>query len=295
MLNLTKPSEWGFTQFNQPDRSIVMSASQALLKARYGEATPWQPPSNAVIETLLAHRSVRAYLPDALPEGTLELLVAAAQSAASSSNLQVWSVVSVEDAERKARIAALANNQQHIHQAPLFLVWLADLARLRKLLQDKDVPDEELQYLELSLIAAVDAALAAQNAVVAAESLGLGTVYIGALRNKIEEVAAELKLPQGVFPLFGLVVGYPDPAKPAAIKPRLPQEAVLHKEAYDLESQGPAIDRYNQVIGQFYQEQQMNIEGDWSDHSTQRVLRRRTGAGTKRLSESLRNLGFPLL
>ena len=272
-----------------------MPATSALLKSRYGEPSHSNQPSNPVINTLLAHRSVRSYLPDALPSGTVELLVAAAQSAASSSNLQVWSVVSVEDPERKDRLASLANDQNHIRQAPLFLVWLADLARLRKLLQEKGVSDEELQYLELSLIAVVDASLAAQNAVVAAESLGLGTVYIGAIRNHIEEVAAELRLPKGVLPLFGLVVGYPDPARPASIKPRLPQPAVLHKEAYDLDQQGPAIDRYNRVIGQFYQEQQMAVAGDWSDHSAQRVLARKTGGGGKRLSEALKNLGFPLL
>jgi len=272
-----------------------MSSSSALLKARYGESAAWQAPSNAVLDTLLAHRSVRAYLPDALPDGTVELLVAAAQSAASSSNLQVWSVVAVEDPARKDRFADLANGQKHIRQAPLFLVWLADLARLRKILQEKGISDEELQYLELSLIATVDTALAAQNAVVAAESLGLGTVYIGAIRNNIEDVAAELKLPPGVLPLFGLVVGYPDPARPASIKPRLPQEAVLHRETYDLDKQGPAIDRYNRLIGEFYQAQQMSVEGGWSDHSAQRVLARKTGAGRKRLSESLRKLGFPLL
>ncbi|MDD5036025.1 MAG: nitroreductase family protein [Methylococcaceae bacterium] len=179
-----------------------MSQSSSLLKARYGEPTPWDIPSNPTLHTLLSHRSVRAYLPDALPQGTLELLVAAAQSAASSSNLQVCSVVAVEDQARKDRLAKLANDQDHIRQAPLFLVWLADLARLGKLLKERNIPDDELQFLELSLIATVDTALAAQNAVVAAESLGLGTVYIGALRNRIEEVAAELKLPPGVLPLL---------------------------------------------------------------------------------------------
>jgi hypothetical protein len=166
---------------------------------------------------------------------------------------------------------------------------------LRKLLQEKGVPDEELQYLELSLTAAVDATLAAQNAVVAAESLGLGTVYIGALRNQIEAVAAELSLPPGVFPLFGLVVGYPDPAKPAAIKPRLPQEAVLHRETYDLARQSTVIDRYNRVISQFHQEQKMDVAGDWSEHCARRVQSRKSGGGAKRLSAALRNLGFPLL
>jgi nitroreductase len=76
----------------------------ALLQARYGaDAVPAAGKLNEVLRCLLAHRTVRAYLPDALPPGTLETLVAAAQSAASSSNLQLWSVIAVEDAGRKAR------------------------------------------------------------------------------------------------------------------------------------------------------------------------------------------------
>jgi len=77
---------------------------------------------------ILAHRSVRGYLPTPLPQGALELIVAAAQSAATSSNLQAWSVVAVKDKDRKSRLAALAGNQKHIEQTPLFLRILADLS-----------------------------------------------------------------------------------------------------------------------------------------------------------------------
>ena len=104
-----------------------------LLHARYRERTDWAAPANPVLETVLSHRSVRAFLPDRLPEGTLETLVAAAQSASSSSNLQVWSVAAVEDEARKARLAALAGGQKHIIEAPLFLVWLIDFDRLTRL------------------------------------------------------------------------------------------------------------------------------------------------------------------
>ncbi|MEJ1976336.1 MAG: nitroreductase family protein [Acetobacteraceae bacterium] len=157
-----------------------------------------------MLDRLLAHRSVRAYRTDPLPPGTTEILVAAAQSAASSSNLQLWSVVAVEDPARKARLAAVAAGQKHITQAPLFLVWLADLSRAQRL---ADVPLDGLDYLETFMVGVVDAALAAQNATVAAESLGLGTVYIGALRNNPEAVAAELGLPPRAFAVFGMCVG----------------------------------------------------------------------------------------
>src|SRR3546814_7369666 len=110
-----------------------------------------------------------------------------------------------------------------IVQAPLFLVWLIDLGRLTRLAEARGVSSEALTYLESFLLGAVDASLAAQSAVVALESLGLGSVYIGGIRNRPAEVVAELGLPRNVFPVFGLVVGRPDPAKPAHIKPRLPQ------------------------------------------------------------------------
>ena len=125
----------------------------------------------------------------------LAALVAAAQSAPTSSNLQPWSVVAVRDPERKSRLATLAGNQEFIRQAPLFLVWVADLGRARRLAARADVPLDATDYLETTVIGFVDTALAAQNAVLAAASLGLGSVFVGAIRNHPEEVAAELGCP----------------------------------------------------------------------------------------------------
>lgn len=252
-----------------------MNEAEKRLQERYGKklgALAAEFPWNSQLLDLLSHRSVRAYLPDPLPEGTLDVLIAAAQSAATSSNLQTWSVVAVTDPARKERLSVLAANQAHIRQCPLFLVWLADLARLRHTAQRLGLPEAGLDYLEMFVMAVVDAALAAQNAVVAAESLGLGTVYIGAMRNRPEEVAAELQLPRGVFAVFGLCLGYPDPARPAATKPRLPTRAVLQRETYaPLESQEPAIEEYDQTMRAFYQQQQMAVADDWSHHSARRI------------------------
>lgn len=159
----------------------------ALLHERYG-IDPFKPDRlwNETLMTLLSHRSVRAYRPDSLPAQTLEVLVAAAQSAATSSNLQTWSVVAIEDPVRKETLAQLAGNQAQIRQCPLFLVWLADLARLHQLALQRGLPADGLDYLEMFLTATIDATLAAQNATIAAESLGLGTVYIGGIRNQPE-------------------------------------------------------------------------------------------------------------
>jgi nitroreductase len=271
-----------------------------LIGDRYG-TLPFTPDSywvnghwNETLTTLLSHRSVRAYLTDPLPPQTLELLVAAAQSASTSSNLQTWSVVAVEDQARKDTLAQLAGNQAHIRQCPLFLVWLADLARLHHLATQRGMSATGLDYLEMFLTAMIDAALAAQNAAIAAEALGLGTVYIGGMRNHPEQVAATLQLPPHLFAVFGLCVGYPDLAKPAAVKPRLPQAAVLHRETYSLAQQEAAIAQYNDIMKQFYQSQQMNVAGDWVDHSVKRVATAQALNGRDRLAEILQRLGFPL-
>jgi len=270
------------------------ASAVSLLKARYRVTMPAPAIWNETLDVLLAHRSVRAYLPDALPDGTIETLVAAAQSAASSSNLQAWSVIAVEDAARKARLAALAGNQKHIVEAPLLLVWLADLNRLGQMAGAKQQPAGGLEYFDSFLLGAVDAALAAQNAVVALESLGLAGVYIGALRNKPLEVAAELALPPNVVAVFGLVVGYPDPARPADVKPRLPQKAVLFREQYNFDTDGPpAVEAYDQRCREFQREQGLPQQ-DWSSQASSRVRDKDALHGRHVLRDALHSLGFGL-
>jgi nitroreductase len=272
-----------------------MSQLKSRIAARYGGSPPWAalPETNAVLDQLLRHKSVRAYLPRALPPGTLEAVVAAAQSASTSSNLQAWSLIAVEDPARKARLAALAADQAHVRDAPLFLVWLADLARLDRTARESGEIAEGLQFLEALLFGVIDAALAAQNAVVALESLGLATVYIGAMRNRPEDVAAELGLPPGVFAVFGLCVGYEDPARPAQVKPRLAQGAVLHREQYQLDEQLPLIRDYDAVMARFWAAQGMQ-QPLWSRTVVNRVKTPASLHGRERLVEALQRLGFGL-
>jgi nitroreductase len=285
------PDSFTITPDAIPD---TLGRAAALLQARYGAAeAPTARAWNEVLDTLLAHRSTRAFLPDALPDGTLDLLVAAAQSAASSSNLQAWSVVAVADPARKARLAGIAGNQKHIEQVPLFLVWLADIDRLAEIGTLENVGVEGTAYLELLLVGIVDAALAAQNAVAAAESLGLGAVYVGAIRNNVEAVAAELGLPPRVLPVFGLSVGHPDPAVTTDIKPRLAQSAVLYHETYSKHGRGEAVARYNARLNEFQRAQGLPIE-DWSRKVAERVATPAALAGRHKLRQALHALEFEL-
>lgn len=274
--------------------SVADDRRDARLYERYRDTLDLPVAWNDTLDTLVAHRSVRAYLPDALPEGTVELLVAAAQSAASSSNLQPWSVIAVEDPARKARLALLAGDQKQIYQAPLFLLWLVDLQRLTGIGEALSAPTVGLRYLESFLLGAVDTSLAAQSAVVALESIGLGSCYIGGIRNRPAEVAAELGLPPNVFALFGLTVGHPDPDRPASVKPRLPQEAVLFRETYGAGDNGLALAAYDHRLRGFQREQGM-IERDWTEQATQRVGHDHLArSGRHVLRDILHALGFGL-
>jgi nitroreductase len=277
-----------------PERPADLADAMRALEERYG--TPWSAPLpawNATLDTLLAHRSVRNYADRPLPEGTLETMIAAAQSASTSSNLQTWSVVAIESPERKARLAELAGGQSHVRNAPLFLVWLADLSRLEAAGARSSASVEGLHYLETLFVGVIDAALAAQNAVVALESLGMSAVYIGGIRNQPEQVAAELGLPPRVLPVFGLCVGYPDETQPAQVKPRLPQEVVLHREQYDAQSQVAAIAQYDEVMGGFQTSQGLGAAG-WTSRSLARWRSRESLHGRDRLRDALGALGFEL-
>jgi len=259
---------------------------------RYGELSSPPASVNPVIDHLLQHCSVRSY--DAKKEVSdddLRLAIAAAQSASTSSNLQVWSVVAVRDQAKRDRFAEYAGGQRHISEAPLFLAWVLDLSRLRRLGDSLGIPAQATDYLELYTVGAVDVALAAQNAATALESCGMGIVYIGGMRNHPEEVAKALNLPEGSMVLFGMCVGYPDPNVPTDIKPRLPQSTVLHFEEYAATTEADDIHNYDERIVD-YQMKQGRGNKTWSQAATVRVRGPESLTGRHRLREALANLGI---
>ena len=271
--------------------------AQHKLDLRYGPGKLAAPSTwSAVIDQLLDHRSVRRYRPDAVSEDQLTAIIAAAQSAATSSNLHAWSVIAVRDATTRAALAECAGNQAHVRDAPLQLVWLADLARLEHVARLAERPCAALDHMEMFVLAVIDAALAAQNALAAAQSLGLAGCYIGGMRNQPEKVAELLGLPPKVFAVFGMTLGIEDTSSTAAaVKPRLPQAAVLHHERYQpLKQIDALIDDYNRSMGEFYTTQQMDVHGTWAVHSSKRIADSQALTGRERLVEALQNRGFKL-
>jgi nitroreductase len=263
--------------------------------ARYGQQDGPPPPTipwNTTLEAILTHRSVRRYSARPLPDGLVELLVAAAQSAPSSSNLQAFSIVAIQDKLRTARLAKLAANQKHVEEAPLLLMFVADLARLRHVAVNVDEPANGLDYTESFLVAVTDAAFAAQNCFIALESLGLGACYIGAMRNHPKDVAEELGLPPGAFVVFGMTIGYPDPEVATGVKPRLPQSIVLHRERYEPLSTAH-LNAYDEALREFRLDQVMS-DVAWSKHATGRVSGPESLMGRHVLRDVLQDLGFAL-
>ncbi|MBJ7578104.1 NADPH-dependent oxidoreductase [Devosia sp. MC532] len=276
------------------DAKSQNTTAATCLALRYGVDAPqtgavWSD----TIGLMLDHKSARAYLPKPVEPGVIEALVAAAQSAPTSSNVQAWSVVMVRDAERKARLAELSGGNPHIVTAPVFLVWIADLARLRTLAQREELPGDGLDYMESFLIGVIDSTLAAQNTVVAASSLGLGSCYIGGMRNKPAEVAAELGLPKECVAVFGLTLGYPDEERASEVKPRLPQSLVLHEETYGDAADAETLARYDQTMRGFQEKQGMTVI-DWTKMIAKRVGTVKALRGREALSGVLKGLGFGL-
>lgn len=262
-----------------------------------------EPLINETIQIMNRHASVRRYKPDPLPEELVLRVVAAGQRASTSSNLQSYSVVAVTDPARRDRLATLCADQDFIRQAPVFLAWCADNSRLERLSRRRGY-QQNTEYLETFLVAAVDAALAMQNAALAAESLGLGMCYVGSIRNHPDEVIEVLGLPPLVFPVCGMALGWPD--IDPLIRPRLPLEAVLHWECYEPREEEELLSQYDRamIATGIYKgrqvpvpggERQPGIEGQvedygWQEHSARRVSRAyRTG-----LSESIRGQGYQL-
>ncbi|MBS1704386.1 MAG: NADPH-dependent oxidoreductase [Armatimonadetes bacterium] len=232
---------------------------------RYGAQPSAEYPELA---RFLNHRSVRTYSPKPIPESLVAALIGCAQSAATSSNLQLWSVVSVQDPERREKIAELAGDQDQIRNATWFLAFIADHHRIREAAGLVGEDAAGLDYTEFELMACIDAALAAERLVCAAESLGIGICYIGALRNNPDAISGLLGLPEGTFGVFGLCLGYPAEDANAPIKPRFGQSEVWFREIYPSDL---SFEDHDRRASAFYDSQKMKGDVNWSMRSGRRV------------------------
>ena len=178
----------------------------------------------------LEHRVHRKYNGRPVAPGLLRLLFAAALSAPSKSDLQQADIVHVADRAKVQAITDTIPDMPWIAQAPVFLVFCANNRRLRQVSAWRGKPFVN-EHLDHFLNAAVDAALVMMSFIRAAEAVGLGICPISHVRNRPDVLTRLLELPEGVFPVAGLCVGYP--AEAGRITPRLPLEVTVHVDRYD--------------------------------------------------------------
>ena len=229
---------------NSANKDLITTIRSAL-HTRFGTDFPVAPDQQGTAELaqIASHRSIRRYRPDPVAPELLRLLLACALSAPTKSDLQQADIIHITDAGKRQRIVAAIPDMAWILDAPVFLVFCGNNRRIRHIggWRGKPFANEHLDHF---MNAAVDAGIVMMNFIRAAEAAGLGTCPISAIRNAIDATSHELELPEGVFPVAGLCVGYP--ATPGHISPRLAPEVTVHTNRYDESALREQVDAYDQ-------------------------------------------------
>ncbi|MDO4997190.1 MAG: oxygen-insensitive NADPH nitroreductase [Neisseria sp.] len=240
--------------------------------------------SRPALETALAHRSVRRFTEEAIAPETLNAILQAGLMASTSSYLHNVSIIRVTDKEKRKELRAVSamaggGGHAYVEHCAEYLVFCMDAARHHAL-----VPSAQTDWTEVSLIGAIDAGIMAQNIVLTAESLGLGAVYIGSLRNDSKKVIEILQTPEHVMPLFGVCLGYPN--QETNQRPRLPVEVLVSENTYQPASES-ALQAFNETVKQYYHERS-NLDLDW-----QRQIAANLGKEVRpEMRETLNQQGF---
>jgi FMN reductase [NAD(P)H] len=221
-----------------------MSAFADAIARRFGDGGPSGEgvEDNVLIRRVLSRKTVRRYSDKMPDENLLDVLTAAALSASAKSDFQQASILRVRDAAKRAAIGELFPAMPWIGNAPAFFIFLGDARRLQNIGEMRGKPVQN-GTLEGFFNASVDAALAMQTMILCAESVDLGVCPISVIRNEVDKVAAILGLPDLVFPVTGLCLGYPQ--GDGYVSLRLPRPATTHLDRYDDSALVSAIDDYD--------------------------------------------------
>jgi nitroreductase/FMN reductase [NAD(P)H] len=216
--------------------------AEALIRARYG-ALPFPPPDIPPgLAMLLDRRVTRRYRPDPVPDALLDAVLAGAQSAPAKSDLQQYSILVTRDPTKIAAVADAIGTMPWIKDAPVLLLFCGDIRRGRQVCAAHGRVHAN-DSIDTFLNASADAALALGFCVMAAEAVGLGTCPISYVRNNLDLVQKLFGLPEGVFPLAGLTLGFPEARNEPS--PRLPPAVVVHRETYDDSGLAAALPAYD--------------------------------------------------
>ena len=215
---------------------------------------------NETIKTQLNHRSIRAFQEQELTKEEVELLVDVARHTATSKFMQVYSIISITDPTLKAAFVAISK-QPYVEKNGHLFLFVVDYHRNVQLTKAQDRPAKLQGTADYFIAGLTDATIAAQNMVVAAESLGMGTVFLGSLHNDAQQIIDLLGLPEYTFPAVGLAVGWPD--QEPQLKPRLPKEIIHMENHYQvLENPLKDIEAYDEEITGYYDTRDLNHRVD---------------------------------
>jgi nitroreductase len=209
-----------------------------------------KPDYNPTLKTLLDHVSVREYTDQPVDDETLNLIFKAACSGSTMGNMQLFSIIVTRDAEMKAKLAPLHFNQPMATTAPVILTFCADFRRFNQYCRFRNANTEAYSNLQAYQWSVTDALIAAQNACVAAESLGLGFCWLGTITYNVDKFVEILQLPDHVIPVACIPMGYP--VKKPALTQKLPVETFVHQEVYH--------DYDEERINEFYREKENSEE-----------------------------------
>lgn len=224
---------------------------------------------NDMIKLLMNHMSIRKYQDKPVDRETVDTIIRCAQMAPTSSHFQAYTIIEVQDREIRKTVSEIAGGQRWVVEAPLVLLFCADLNRGKKYYENTD--KEVFSNTESYTVAVIDASLAMQKAFIAAQSLGLGGVVVGGIRNDVKALSEIFRLPEMVAPLYLLCLGYPD--ETPGLKPRLPQEEVHRIDYYDDRKQAELIDGYNAVVREYYRKRtDGKSETRWTEHCGQLLM-----------------------
>lgn len=248
---------------------------------RFGLDAWDQPPEKELPEAarrILTRRSIRGYRPAPVSDSLLAALLACAQSAPTKSNLQQYSILVLGDAAKRKRLADLIPTARWAADAPVFLFFLGDMRRGRRAAELRGY-DHRNDNVDCFMNAAVDAALAMQCFINAAEATGLGCCPVSMVRNELDAMTELLDLPTGVFPVAGLAAGWP--GDEGRVSTRLPPSVVIHRDRYDDSGLAGDIDAYDDrvfAVAPIPPEKQRHVDrygiaerGTWSENAARQL------------------------
>lgn len=186
--------------------------------------------TNEMIQKQLSHRTIREFTEEKIPEEIFQQLMEVGRRTATANGMQASSIIRITDSEIKKEIAKVCN-QEYVARAPELLIFIVDLYRNSQIAKEKDAYEESARDMDNFFSSFTDACLMAQNIVNAAESLGLGAVYLGSILNDSEKICEILQLPQLTFPVIGLGIGYPN--QEPQLKPRMDMKFRVFENQYN--------------------------------------------------------------